>query len=145
MLDLPLRNDTSTDEACPYCKKFNHTLKQCWVKKSDEHLKDEVEELIPSLKKIYKAQHDLLQQKERLTMDQEKLMSLIQALDMLLQDHLTDEKLQQRSPSDHKLHANKRRLQIVRINELFAILKALELEYWYVYHHAPPQKNYRFG
>ena len=79
------------------------------------------------------------------TLDQEKLMSLIQALDMLLQDHLTDEKLQQRSPSDHKLHANKRRLQIVRINELFAILKALELEYWYVYHHAPPQKNYRFG
>ena len=77
MLDLPLRNDTSTDEACPYCKKFNHTLKQCWVKKSDEHLKDEVEELIPSLKKIYKAQHDLLQQKERLTMDQEKLMRSI--------------------------------------------------------------------
>ena len=51
MLVLTLQNDTSTDESCPYCKKIHHTLKQCWLKKSDENLKDEVNTLIPSLKR----------------------------------------------------------------------------------------------
>ncbi len=32
MLVLTLQNDTITDESCPYCKKFHHTLKQCWLK-----------------------------------------------------------------------------------------------------------------
>ena len=77
MLDLPLRNDTGTDEACPYCKKPHHTLTQCWLRKSDENLKDEVETLIPSLKKIYKAQQDLLHQKGKFTTDQQKMMKSI--------------------------------------------------------------------
>ena len=68
---------SSTEEACPYCKKLNHTLKQCWLKKSDENLKDEVNTLIPSLKKIYKGQHDLLQQKGKFTTDQGKMMKSI--------------------------------------------------------------------
>ena len=77
MLGLPLQNNTGTDEACPYCKKPHHTLKQCWLRKSDENLKDEVKMLIPSLKKIYKAQQDLLQQKGKFTTDQQKLMKSI--------------------------------------------------------------------
>jgi hypothetical protein len=77
MLDLPLQNDTVTDEGCPYCKKLHHTLKQCWLRKSDETLKDEVNTLIPSLKKIYKAQQDLLQQKGKFTTDQGKMMKSI--------------------------------------------------------------------
>jgi hypothetical protein len=80
MLDLPLRNNTGTDEACPYCKKPHHTLKQCWLRKfqkSDENLKDEVKMLIPSLKKIYKAQQDLLQEKGKFTTDQQKMMKSI--------------------------------------------------------------------
>jgi hypothetical protein len=77
MLGLPLRNNTGTDEACPYCKKPHHTLKQCWLRKSDENLKDKVKTLIPSLKKIYKAQQDLLQQKGKFTTDQQKMMKSI--------------------------------------------------------------------
>jgi hypothetical protein len=77
MLGLPLQNNTGTDEACPYCKKPHHTLKQCWLRKSDENLKDEVKMLIPSLKKIYKAQKDLLQQKGKFTTDQQKMMKSI--------------------------------------------------------------------
>jgi len=61
-------------------------------------------------------------------LDQDKLKLLIQSLEGLLQDHLTDKTLQQRSPSDHQLLANKRRLKVVKISELKATLKALELE-----------------
>ena len=77
MLGLPIQNDTDTDEACPYCRKFHYTLKQCWLRKSDETLKDEVNTLIPSLKKVYKAQQDLLQQKGKFTIDQGKMMKSI--------------------------------------------------------------------
>jgi hypothetical protein len=61
MLDLPLQDDTSTDETCSYCKKPHHTREQCWLRKSDEDLKDKVKTLLPSLKKIYKAQEEILQ------------------------------------------------------------------------------------
>jgi len=56
------KNNTGTDEACPYCKKPHHTREQCWLRKSDEDLKDKVKTLLPSLKKIYKAQEEILQQ-----------------------------------------------------------------------------------
>ena len=72
MLDLPIQNDTSTDEACPYCKKLHHTLKQCWLKKSDENLKDEVNTLIPTLKKIYKLNTTFYNRKEDLRQIKEK-------------------------------------------------------------------------
>jgi hypothetical protein len=38
------------------------THEQCWLRKSDEDLKDKVKTLLPSLKKIYKAQEEILQQ-----------------------------------------------------------------------------------
>ena len=47
------------------------------MRKSDENLKDEVYTLIPSLKKIYKAHQDLLQQKGKFTTDQGKMMKSI--------------------------------------------------------------------
>jgi len=56
------KNNTGTDEACPYCKKPHHTREQCWLRKSDEDLQDKVKTLLPSLKKIYKAQEEILQQ-----------------------------------------------------------------------------------
>ena len=61
MLVLPLRN-VSVDDTCPYCEKPHHTRKQCWARKFDGDLKDKVKILIPSLKKIYKAQEEILQQ-----------------------------------------------------------------------------------
>ena len=73
MLDLPLQDDTSTDETCSYCKKPHHTREQCWLRKSDEDLKDKVKILIPNLKKIYKAQEDILLQ-GGLRSHQEKVM-----------------------------------------------------------------------
>ena len=73
MLDLPLQDDTSTDETCSYCEKPHHTREQCWLRKSDEDLKDKVKILIPSLKKIYKAQEEILQQ-GGLKTHQEKVM-----------------------------------------------------------------------
>jgi serine/threonine protein kinase len=63
-------------------------------------------------------------------LDQDQLKLVMQSLDMLLQDHLTDDKLQQRSPADHQLLANKRRLQVVKISQVKATLKALQLEHW---------------
>jgi hypothetical protein len=47
------------------------------LKKSDETLKDEVNTLIPSLKKIYKSQQDLLHQKGKFTTHQGKMMKSI--------------------------------------------------------------------
>jgi hypothetical protein len=73
MLDLPLQDDTSTDETCSYCEKPHHTREQCWLRKSDEDLKEKVKILIPSLKKIYKAQEEILQQRGLKT-HQEKVM-----------------------------------------------------------------------
>jgi hypothetical protein len=73
MLDLPLQDDTSTDETCSYCKKPHHTREQCWLRKSDEDLKDKVKRLIPSLEKIYKTKEEILQQ-GGLKTHQEKLM-----------------------------------------------------------------------
>ena len=40
MLDLPLQNDESMDDTCPYCEKPRHTREQCWMRKSDEDLED---------------------------------------------------------------------------------------------------------
>ena len=57
------KNNTGTDEACPYCKKPHHTREQCKLRKSDEDLKDKVKTLLLSLKKIYKAQEEILQQR----------------------------------------------------------------------------------
>ena len=73
MLGLPPQDDTSTDETCSYCGKSHHTREQCWLRKSDEDLKDKVKILIPSLKKIYKAQEDILLQ-GGLRSHQEKVM-----------------------------------------------------------------------
>ena len=61
MLGLPLRH-VRADDTCPYCEKPRHTREQCWARKFDGDLKDKVKILIPSLKKIYKAQEEILQQ-----------------------------------------------------------------------------------
>ena len=61
MLGLPLRH-VRADDTCPYCEKPHHTREQCWARKFDGDLKDEVKTLIPSLKKIYKAQEEILHQ-----------------------------------------------------------------------------------
>ena len=61
MLGLPLRK-VSADDTCPYCEKPHHTREQYWARKFDRDLKDEVKTLIPSLKKIYKAQEEILHQ-----------------------------------------------------------------------------------
>ena len=38
MLDLPLQNDESTDDTCPYCERPHHAREQYWMRKSEEIL-----------------------------------------------------------------------------------------------------------
>ena len=64
MIGLPLQNLQSADDTCPYCEKPRHTQQQCLVRKFDEDLKDKVKTLIPSLKRIYKAQEKRSYNKE---------------------------------------------------------------------------------
>ena len=61
-LTMGYHNTVSVDDTCPYCEKPHHTREQCWVRKFDGDLKDKVKILIPSLKKIYKGQTEILQQ-----------------------------------------------------------------------------------
>ena len=62
MIGLPLQHLQSADDASPYCEKPHHTREQCRVRKFDEDLKDKVQTLIPSLKRIYKTQEEILHQ-----------------------------------------------------------------------------------
>ena len=62
MIGLPLQNLQSEDDTCPYCEKLHHTREQCRARKFDQDLKDNVKILIPSLKRIYKTQEEILQQ-----------------------------------------------------------------------------------
>jgi len=79
MLALPLQSIQGADNTCPYCESPHHTREQCMERQSDEDLKDNAKLFIPSLKKIYKAQEEILQEGMRkgLKPHQETLMKSI--------------------------------------------------------------------
>jgi hypothetical protein len=79
MLGLPLQSIQGADNTCPYCKSPHHTREQCMERQSDEDLKDNAKLFIPNLKKIYKAQEEILQQgmQKGLKPHQETLMKSI--------------------------------------------------------------------
>jgi hypothetical protein len=79
MLGLPLQSIQGADNTCPYCESPHHTREQCMERQSDEDLKDNAKLFIPSLKKIYKAQEEILQEGMRkgLKPHQETLMKSI--------------------------------------------------------------------
>jgi len=78
MLGLPLQNIQGTDNTCPYCESPHHTREQCMERQSYEDLKDNAKLFIPSLKRIYKAQEEILQQgmQKGLRPYQEKMMEV---------------------------------------------------------------------
>ena len=79
MMDLSLQNIQGTDNTCPYCESPHHTREQCMERQSYEDLKDNAKLFIPSLKRIYKAQEEILQQgmQKGLRPYQEKMMKSI--------------------------------------------------------------------
>ena len=62
MIGLPFQNLQGADDTCPYCETPRLSREQCRARKFDEDLKDKVKTLIPSLKRIYKTQKEILQQ-----------------------------------------------------------------------------------
>jgi uncharacterized coiled-coil protein SlyX len=82
LLDIPVAHqgtvnavtyNATTETDCSYCKQGNHTLEMCRNRKFDREVKDKVAIIVPSLVKSYKALHDLLQQKGRVSNDLEKM------------------------------------------------------------------------
>ena len=79
ILGLPPQNIQGVDDVCPYCEKPHHTREQCRARKFDGNMKDKVNMLVPSLKRIYKSQEEILQQgiRKGLRPYQEKMMRSI--------------------------------------------------------------------
>jgi len=73
MIQQEMVNAVTTETECSYCKQKNHTIEMCKNKKFYKELKDKVTIIVPSLVKNHKALQDLLQQKERLSNDLEKM------------------------------------------------------------------------
>jgi hypothetical protein len=73
MIQQEMVNAVTTETECSYCKQKNHTIEMCKNKKFYKELKDKVTIIVPSLVKNHKALQDLLQQKERLSNDLEKV------------------------------------------------------------------------
>ena len=81
MVDLPLQSDECVDDTYPYsCEKPHHTREQCWLRKSDEDLKDKVKILIPNVKRIYKDQEEILHQGGLKTHQEEMMRSTLRTL-----------------------------------------------------------------